>query len=111
MSGQQGHGGPAGTGFGEVDAKLNVYALANGMDLVKLDRARELEWYKDGRDRGILVQLSDGGRLTVSATAIIDRRKEGTGLMEVVERDLNPSELTESFSEVLDRATELANAL
>ena len=111
MSGEHGHDGTARAGFGDVDAKLNIYALANGMDLVKRDAARELEWYKDGRDRGILVELSEGGRLTVSATAIIDRREDGTGLMEIVERDLNPAELTDTFSAVLDRATELANAL
>ena len=111
MSGEHVHDGAAAAGFGEVDPKLNIYALANGMDLVKLDATRELEWYKDGRDRGIMVTLSEGGRLTVAATAIIDRRKEGSGLMETVERDLTPSELAASFSEVLDRATTVANGL
>ena len=61
------HNSTGGSPFDEVDAKLTIYALANGMDLVKAAGFRRLEWYRDARDRGILVSVAPGGSLGVAA--------------------------------------------
>lgn len=43
-------------GFGGLDAKLTVFALANGVDLVKGEGYRRLEWFTEGLERGILLE-------------------------------------------------------
>ena len=55
--------------FDPVDATLTVFALANGMDLVREPSARRLEWYLDESDRGILLEAGADGGLAVSALA------------------------------------------
>jgi hypothetical protein len=49
----------AGGRFGAIDPKLTVFALANGVDLVRSDGQRRLEWFSDGFERGILI-VADG---------------------------------------------------
>ena len=44
-------GGP----FAEIDPKLTVFALANGVDLSKAEEHRRLEWFAEGFERGILI--------------------------------------------------------
>jgi len=48
-------GGP----FEAIDSKLTIYALANGMDLVKEPSRRRLTWYEDGRERGVLIEAPE----------------------------------------------------
>ena len=50
-------GGP----FAELDPKLTVFALANGVDLAKGEDHRRLEWFADGFERGILIALASPG--------------------------------------------------
>ena len=52
-----------------LDATLTMFALANGMDLVRGPSTRRLEWYRDGRDRGILLEARPDGGLAASALA------------------------------------------
>ncbi len=58
------HGGEV---FAAIDPKLNVFALANGMDLSKGSGFRRLEWFTEGLERGILIEADgdDGFRLGV----------------------------------------------
>ena len=55
----------AGGPFEAIDPKLNVFALANGMDLTKGPDHRRLEWFTEGQERGILVEIEDGGAFRV----------------------------------------------
>lgn len=52
-----------------VDAALTIFALANGMDLVREPSARRLEWFRSGLDRGILLEAGPDGGLTACALA------------------------------------------
>ena len=52
MAQQQGTGGDP---FELVDSKLTIYALANGMDLIKEPGVRRLAWYRDGREREVRI--------------------------------------------------------
>jgi hypothetical protein len=103
-------GDAGGTVFEVLDPRLTIYALANGMDLVRLPEGRRLEWYRDGRDRGILIE--DAGSGSVSVRALTwkrsdpesDRAQEYTPLIDA-------EELASSLSSVLDGALEAANRL
>ena len=53
-------------GFGSIDPKLTVFALSNGVDLSKGERHRRLEWYSDGFERGILIELADEGTFDIA---------------------------------------------
>lgn len=50
-------GGP----FADVDPKLTVFALANGVDLSKGEDHRRLEWFSEGFERGILIGSDANG--------------------------------------------------
>jgi len=54
-------GGP----FEGIDPKLNVFALANGMDLSKRPERRRLEWFTEGLERGIVIEAEEGGRFRI----------------------------------------------
>jgi len=69
MGGATQHPAERGGPFDPVDATLTVFALANGMDLVREPSARRLEWYLDEADRGILLAAGPDGGLAVSALA------------------------------------------
>jgi hypothetical protein len=69
MTGDLERSGYGGSPFRDADASFNMYALANGMDLVKADKLRRFEWYRDGMDRGILVSISADDLLEVTAMA------------------------------------------
>lgn len=71
----RGDGG--GEAFAPVDADLNIFALANGMDLF-FDHAdppdRVLEWFRDGLERRIHLRPASGNAfdLEVAARGKID---------------------------------------
>ena len=102
------HGEAGGSPFGAVDPKLTIYALANGMDLIKGEGSRRLEWYRDGRDRGILVS-AEAGSVSVHAMAWHGdpdaAQKQSTG------DPMAPGDFVAELSIVLAGATEVANAL
>ena len=95
--------------FEAVDAKLTVYALANGMDLIKGEGFRRLEWYLDRMDRGILVSVTPAGALEVTAMAwsgdVETARKETVG------DPILSEDLVAELTAALDNAIDKANAL
>lgn len=102
--------GEPGAAFEILDPRLTIYALANGMDLNKEPSARRLEWYYDGMDRGITVEVTDGGCLVVTALAWV-RETSGSLRTRAWRADLTAEELAQSLSSVLEGATEAANEL
>ena len=91
--------------FAEIDPKLTVFALANGVDLAKGEDHRRVEWFAEGFERGILIGLGADGSLGLA----LFKWKTGG----------EPGEPTEFRSGVaaseivgmLDAAVEAANAL
>lgn len=47
--------------FDGIDSNLTVFALANGLDLVRSDDRRRLEWFSEGLERAVLIEAVDGG--------------------------------------------------
>lgn len=97
---------PAGGGaFEAIDPRLNVFALANGMDLTKGAGTRRLEWFTDGLERGILVEVEDAG----FRVGVLSWR---TGSTEIVKQASVGGALSaEDVMGILDSAIETANQL
>lgn len=66
---EEAHPSAGENGFERIDPKLNMFALANGMDLIKSDRARRLTWFTGGLERGLDITLGDGGNFVVTGSA------------------------------------------
>ena len=98
--------------FDVVDPKLTIYALANGMDLVKEDDAtRLLTWYRDGRERGIEITPDpDGAGLTLTAVAWATNKPE-TRQAAVVRSGVDQDALAAKLSDSLEDVMEAANGL
>jgi len=97
--------GPSSGPFAAIDPKLNMFALANGMDLAKGEDYRRLEWFTEGLERGILIRIADDGAYDLAALAWRTSKAEqfsteGAG-------GLAPAAL----SQVLMDAIEIANGL
>ena len=97
------HGGDP---FEAIDPRLNVFALANGMDLSKGSGFRRLEWFTEGLERGILIEADgdDGFRLGVLTWP--------TGSTEIsaqasVGGDLSGEDLIGQLQTAIDAANEL----
>jgi hypothetical protein len=115
----------AGTGAGdtpgaavlrEIEASLNIFALANGLDLIRNPggaHARILEWYRDGMERRIYVMpsaASPGGALDVEVGAVA--RKDGgkTELRQAFRAAVAPGELKAALPEAIEAANGVARA-
>jgi hypothetical protein len=99
-----------GNPFDAVDASLTIFALANGMDLVREPAARRLEWYRDGLDRGILLEAGPDGRL--QATALAWNREEPGTPARSTPLDPMPADLpTRALTATLEEGLRAANAL
>ncbi len=97
--------------FDMVDPKLTIFALANGMDLLKDDAGeRQLTWYRDGRERGILITPGAAGSLTLTATAWMTNKPE-TRTTKVVRESVDPAALSAALSQTLDEVLNAANEL
>ena len=96
--------------FEAVDSKLTIYALANGMDLEKREASRRLAWFREGLDRGILVEVGADRSFSVSALAWRSRDASSERKAPVAER-IDAAELPTRLSGLLDQATEIANGL
>jgi hypothetical protein len=102
--------------FLQIDPKLNIYALANGLDLLKNRSGRPdraLEWYSDGMERRATI-VAEGGtppRFAVHATA--SRKFDGDG--PVAERrvgdDLELEQVRADFIVVFEEAMSEANRI
>lgn len=96
--------------FETVDPKLTIYALANGMDLVKEDAdERLLTWYREGRERAIVLKAEPAGTLSLHAAAWQTNRPENRSQKKVDE--VRPDDLVSRLSPVLDSVIETANSL
>jgi len=102
---ERGRGAEGGL-FDSLDARLTVFALANGMDLAKAERYRRLEWFTEGLERGILIEAADGGTFRVAARSWRTGRADA-GVERIVAEGLAPGEV----GGVLNDAIEAANAL
>jgi len=111
MAGDERHWGATGDAgpFAILDATLNIYALANGMDLVKEPTARRLGWYRDGMERGIVLEADADGALTV--TALCWKTSDPSTARSAPQREaMRPEDLAVELSTVLEAALEAANA-
>ena len=55
--------------FAAVDPTVNVFALANGLDLRREESSRRLEWYADGSERGVRIDPDEQGTFRIVALA------------------------------------------
>jgi hypothetical protein len=94
-----------------VDRKLNVFALANGMDFDRRGETRVLGWYRDGLERRVRVEPGDAdGTWAVRAAAAPDARAVEGEMVRTLESALDPDEMLARFKELLAGAMDAANA-
>ena len=98
----------------DIDPELNIFALANGLDLLRNQSRlpdRTLEWYRDGMERRIRLtaEAADRFRVTVEAS----RRKNGEPLLATAElrAAVTAAELSDELRSLLAEGVEAANAL
>ncbi len=96
--------------FTAIDAKLNMFALANGMDLLKGDADRRLEWFTDGMERGIVIEAATAGSAGSFRVRVISWP---TGSAESISdaSDIGDSLSAEEITTVLADAIDVANRL
>jgi len=101
------HSRPDGGGlFDAIDPRLNVFALANGMDLLKGDGYRRLEWFTEGLERAIVIEAGSTESFHVR---VVSWR---TGSTEVLgEAELGDDLSGKEVGSVLDTAIDAANGL
>ena len=108
----QEHGGPGAgreTALQAIDPELNIFALANGVDLLRESERRVLEWYRDGMERRIHIEPSgDGGvDLAIGAGARRESDRARLDLVRAFRDGVAPGQL----KGLLPEAIEAANAL
>lgn len=106
MSNDSHHQSPGRGGFDAIDARLNIFALANGMDLSKGPGFRRLEWFTEGKERGILIEPDGDGSFRAKAitwSTGSDEIRDGASIGD----GLSAQELVKR----LDQAIETANGL
>lgn len=102
--------------FLDIDPELNIYALANGLDLLKNDSGRPdrtLEWYRDRMERRVRLVSAGVSPPRCSIQVGASRKEDGVRL-EVLRTVLDDapfddlrSGLRGMISEAIDRANEL----
>ena len=100
----------------EIDARLNVYALANGLDLLKNASGapdRTLEWYRDGMERRIRIVATGGAPAPLALRAGAARSRGGRRRETWVPvRDgITPGEIMDDPTGILEDAIRRADAL
>jgi len=96
----------SGARFEAIDPRLNVFALANGMDLAKDAESRRLEWFSDGLERGIVIRADGESGFAIDVVAWRTRTTEVTN-----QRELATRVEAGSISAVLSDAIDAANGL
>lgn len=96
-----------------IDSELNIFALANGVDLLRNvsdDPDRILEWYREGMERRIVIRASGSGRYAITVSASRGRGGEARmttrSLAEITAADLR-NDLRQFLSDGIERANEL----
>jgi hypothetical protein len=100
----------------ELDPVLNVFALANGLDLDKDPGdppARLLGWYRDGMERFLRLEPETGGGGRFVLWAEARQRKDGVSRRgrKPVESALSGETLKRDLRLVLEKGIEHANRL
>lgn len=97
-----------------VDSVLNIFALANGLDLFRNQSEvpdRTLEWYREGMERRIRIRAESPDRLVITVAA--SRRRGGVPVE--ASRPLHPALGAEEFRDglraLLAEGVDAANAL
>ncbi|MDX1492653.1 MAG: hypothetical protein R3253_01165 [Longimicrobiales bacterium] len=92
--------------FDAVDSNLTVFALANGIDLVKGEGHRRLEWFSEGLERGIVIEVRGDGAFDV--TALTWRgRSPGRRSEAVVAEEVPAPGLRDTLAQAIDTANGL----
>ena len=90
----------------ELDPKLTVFALANGVGLSKGAGHRRLEWFSESFERGILIEVENSGsfRLRVMRwpTGSAEAQNE-----EAVGEGLTVANVVSALPEAIDSANRL----
>ena len=92
--------------FEELDPRLTIFALANGMDLVKEPDSRRLEWFSEGLERAIRIQVEDADSFSLTVLSWKSRKMET-----LVEAPLTSGASTADVGNALNDAIESANGL
>ena len=92
--------------FESIDASLTVFALANGVDLIRTDGRRRLEWFSEGLERGVVIDADSDG-FTVRALTWRSSRPDVRSQQEVAE-GLSASEVRSTLPDAIDAANALA---
>lgn len=89
-----------------IDSNLTVFALANGLDLAKAEAHRRLEWFSEGFERGIVIEVgADAGydvRVMTWRSGKTESRTE-----RVVGEGLSAADLRAMLSDAIDTANGL----
>lgn len=111
MTADAGNGsGTSDAPFESVDSRLTIYALANGMDLDKSDTSRRLGWFREGLDRGILIEAGADGAVAVHALAWKSGDEDSTRRAPVAD-GLSLADFGQRLTDLLAEALEAANGL
>lgn len=93
-----------------LDAKLTIFALANGLDLRRSPSRWRLEWHADRLERGIRLDEDAAGLVTVTALCW-NHGEEAPLREETCAVSVGPEALARDLSGILERGLEAANAL
>ena len=91
--------------FDSIDANLTVFALANGVDLIRTDGQRRLEWFSEGLERGVTID-AEGGGFTVRALTWRSPTPEVRTEEEVAD-GLSAAEVRSTLPDAIDAANAL----
>jgi hypothetical protein len=103
-------GDDGGATFEDLGPKLTIYALANGMDLKKQAAVRRLEWYHDGQERGIAIEATGSGTVSIRALAWT-RNTPGAERSHSYRSAVPAEELGKDLSTILEGGMVAANTL
>lgn len=92
--------------FEALDPRLTIFALANGMDLVKEPAARRLVWFSDRLERGILIGVDGQGAFAVHVIAWKSGDTD-TLVSEAVADGADRSTVENALASAIERANEL----
>lgn len=102
--------GAGGGGLQALDAKLTIFALANGLDLKRTPTRRRLEWHRDRLERGILLEEGADGLVAVSALCW-NHGDAGSLRKETRREGLTVEATVRDLSAILQDSLDAANAL
>lgn len=102
--------------FLDIDSELNIYALANGLDLLKNHSGRPdrtLEWYRDRMERRVRIVAKGGNPPRYLLQVGASRKQDGVRLevLRTVLDDASFDELRPGLRGVLAEAVDRANDL